>query len=520
MSALLESAAWQALAAHARSEPLDLRTLFANDPNRPRRLSMGFDQLFLDYSKQRVSERTLELLFDLARAADVAGWRARMFAGEPINNTEDRAVLHVALRSDLDQFPQDASVMQEVRAARAQVREFVSEAYEGRLVGVTGKPIRDVVNLGIGGSDLGPRMVVQALRRLASGRPRVHFAANIDPGELDSVLARLDPESTFFIVVSKTFTTQETLDNARRAQRWLERSCSSPQLVARHFAAVTANIAAARERGIDKMRIFPFWDWVGGRYSVWCSVGLAAALALGNEHFEGLLEGARQMDAHFHAAPLEGNLPVILALVGIWNINFLGARSHAVLPYSDELKEFPAYLQQLEMESNGKRVDRDSRPVDYDTAPVIWGSTGTVSQHSFHQLLHQGTPFVPVDFIVPVRSAGDPKSHSLLVENALAQGSALMVGTPPGTPDYKRCPGNRPSNTILIERLSPAALGQLIALYEHKVFVQGVVWNINSFDQWGVELGKTIAKALASSEAQSGFSADPSTAALLQRVRR
>ena len=520
MSSLSESQAWKALAKHARSERLDLGSLFEVDPGRAARLSIGFDELFLDYSKQRVSDETLHLLFELARQADVSGWRDRMLAGEPINTSENRAALHVALRSDSDRFPPGLSVMREVRQARERVREFVFEAQEGRLVGTTGKPIRDVVNLGIGGSDLGPRMVAQALRRQASGRPRVHFAANIDPAELDQVLAPLDPEATLFIVVSKTFTTQETLDNARRAQAWLERHRSSPQMVARHFVAVTANIDAARERGIADSHIFPFWDWVGGRYSVWSSVGLSAALAVGNEAFDGLLEGARQMDAHFHTAPLESSLPVILALLSVWNVNFLGARSHAILPYSDELKEFPGYLQQLEMESNGKRVDRDGTTVDYDTAPVIWGSTGTVSQHSFHQLLHQGTPFVPVDFIVPVRGGGDPKSHSLLVENALARGSALMLGTPPGTPQHAACPGNRPSSTLLLERLSPAALGQLVALYEHKAFVQGIVWNINSFDQWGVELGKKIAKTFATGADAGTPAVDPSTAALLERVRR
>jgi glucose-6-phosphate isomerase len=288
---------------------------------------------------------------------------------------------------------------------------------------------------------------------------------------------------------------------------------------------VTANVAGALERGIEAERIFPFWDWVGGRYSVWSSVGLGAALAVGNDAFEGLLEGARQMDAHFHTAPLEANMPVILALLSVWNVNFLGAKSHAILPYSDRLRAFPDYLQQLEMESNGKRVDRDGKPVDYDTAPVIWGSTGTVSQHSFHQLLHQGTMFVPVDFIVPRRGEGDAEAHALLVANALAQGSALMLGTPPGRPHFALahavCPGNRPSSTLLLERLSPAALGQLVALYEHKVFVQGVLWNINSFDQWGVELGKKIAQSLAAGPQakDAGFSIDPSTAALLERVR-
>ena len=516
MSLLTQSSAWKALEHHARSTALDLRELFAQDAGRSARMSTGFGRLFLDYSKQRANPETMALLFGLARQAGVEQWRDRMFAGEPINASEQRAVLHVALRSNEEHFPERADVMPLVRDARRRVHDFVATAHRGLLTGSTGKPIRDVVNLGIGGSDLGPRMVAQALRRHTSNRIRVHFAANIDPAELDAVLGPLDPETTLFIVVSKTFTTQETLDNARRAQQWLERKCTSAQAVARHFIAVTANIAKASERGIPEDRVFPFWDWVGGRYSVWSAVGLAAALAVGNDAYDGLLEGARQMDEHFRAAPLESNLPVILALVSLWNVNFLGARSHAVLPYSDELKDFPAYLQQLEMESNGKRVDRDGHPIDYETAPVIWGSTGTVSQHSFHQLLHQGTPLVPVDFIVPARGPGDPESHALLVANALAQGSALMMGTPAGEPEHAVCLGNRPSSTLLLDQISANALGQLIALYEHKVFVQGVLWNINSFDQWGVELGKKIARSLAEAKSPT---VDASTAALLERVR-
>ncbi len=519
MSALAETPAWKALAAHAGAADLDLRRLFAADPSRAERLSLEFDELLLDYSRQRVSGQTLELLFALARQADVAGWRARMWAGETINNTENRRVLHVALRSDLDRFPPNGSVMDEVREARGRIRDFVAAVQAERLLGVTGKAVTDVVNLGIGGSDLGPRMVTQALRRFSRGKPRVHFAANIDPAEFDAVIRPLNPETTFFIVASKTFATLETLDNARRAEEWLSQ-IRQPQrpLLERHFAAVTANVAAARGRGILEENIFPFWDWVGGRYSVWSAAGLAATLALGCDIFERILEGGRQMDAHFHTASLEANMPVILALLSVWNVNFLGARSQCVLPYSDDLKELPSYLQQLEMESNGKRVDRDGRELSYETAPVIWGSTGTVSQHSFHQLLHQGTSFVPVDFIVPVHGDLDAQSHAQLVANALAQGSALMLGSQGGGPAHAACPGNRPSSTLLVERITPEALGQLIALYEHKVFVQGVIWNINSFDQWGVELGKELAKALTAGPEAKGM--DPSTAALLERVRR
>lgn len=516
-ASLTRTAAWKALVRHARAGAPDLPALFAADRERARRFTLEFDEIYFDFSKQRVSDETLTLLLELARQAEVSGWIQRMYSGDAINSTEGRAVLHVALRSDRDEFPAGHSVMHDVREARRRVRDFVSRVRQGTLTGATGKPVHDVVNLGIGGSDLGPRMVARALQRSAPRGPRVHFVSNVDPADLDCVLATLHPETTLFIVASKTFTTAETLDNARRARAWLAPITRDAEGLSRHFAAVSANVEAARSFGVDPDRVFPFWDWVGGRFSVWSSVGLAAALALGNEAFDGLLEGARQMDAHFHTAPLQSNLPVILALLSVWNVNLLGARSHAILPYSEDLRDFPAYLQQLEMESNGKRVDRDGREVDYATAPVIWGAAGTNSQHSFHQLLHQGTTFVPVDFIVPVQGSGDRQSHAMLVENALAQAAALMTGTGGDEPLHARCPGNRPSSMLLIERLTPAALGQLIALYEHKVFVQGVLWNINSFDQWGVELGKKIARALAAGQSTPP---DPSTEALLARVRR
>jgi glucose-6-phosphate isomerase len=514
VSALTQSPAWSALAAHARElAPRHLRQLFADDPRRARDFTLEFDEIYLDYSKQRVTVQTMSLLQALARQADVRGWTQRMFAGERINNSQDRAALHVALRSDMGEFPAGASVMDEVRACKARVRAFVDQARSGKMPGAAGQAITDVVNMGIGGSDLGPRLVTQALGKRGTGL-RVHFAANIDPAELDALLARLDRRSTLFIVASKTFTTVETLNNARRAKTWLGGESSS----AAQFAAVTANSAAARAFGIESERIFPIWDWVGGRYSIWSAVGLSAALALGNDQYEEFQEGARQMDAHFHTAPLESNLPAILALLSVWNINFRGAACHAILPYSHSLRSFPAYLQQLEMESNGKRVDRQGNEIDYATAPVIWGAAGTPSQHSFHQLLHQGTPDVPVDFIVPLQAAGDAASQALLVSNALAQGAALLAGTAPGVAAHAASPGNRPSNTLLIERLTPEALGQLIALYEHKVFVQGIIWNINSFDQWGVELGKNIARSL--EENQMPGNIDASTAALLARARR
>jgi glucose-6-phosphate isomerase len=513
---LNQSAAWSALAQHARAGAPAPRELFAADARRAERLSAECGELLLDYSKQRVNDETLKLLFDLARERDVAGWTRRMFAGEPINNTEGRAVLHVALRSALHEFPAGRSVMREVRDARGRVRDFVSRVRSGELTGATGKQLRDVVNLGIGGSDLGPRMVARALQGVTPAGPRVQFVANVDPADLDFALEGLDPETTLFIVASKTFTTAETLDNARRARAWLEARVPAAGAVSRHFAAVSANVEGARAFGVDETHVFPFWDWVGGRYSVWSSVGLAAALAIGEQAFDELCAGAWRMDEHLRDTPLEKNLPVILALLSVWNTNFLGAQSQAILPYSEDLKDFPSYLQQLEMESNGKRVDRDGRPLTHATAPVIWGASGTNSQHSFHQLLHQGTLHVPADFIVPLSGYGDAQAHGMLVENALAQASALMTGTTGNEPAHAVCPGNRPSSVLLIDRLSPAALGQLIALYEHKVFVQGVIWGLNSFDQFGVELGKKIARGLAAGRADA---MDPSTARLIARAR-
>jgi glucose-6-phosphate isomerase len=508
--------AWTALAAHARAGAPMPREAFAADPKRAEALSAEAGGLLLDYSKQRVNADTMKLLFELARQADVAGWTRRMFAGEPINNSENRAVLHVALRSPLEDFPSGRSVMRDVREARRRVSEFVTRVRSGSLTGATGKPLTDVVNLGIGGSDLGPRMVARALQGVTPAGPRVQFVANVDPADLDFALKGLDPETTLFVVASKTFTTAETLDNARRARAWLGARVTSSDAIAHHFAAVSANVEGARAFGVREEHVFPFWDWVGGRYSVWSSVGLAAALAMGAAAFDELCAGAWRMDEHFRDTPLERNLPVILALLSIWNTDFLGAQSHAILPYSEDLREFPAYLQQLEMESNGKRVDRDGRALGYATSPVIWGASGTNSQHSFHQLLHQGTIDVPVDFIVPARGYGDRQAHDMLVENALAQASALMMGSAPDEPPHSFSPGNRPSSTILVDRLSPAALGELITLYEHKVFSAGVILGINSFDQWGVELGKKIARGLA---AGKGAPPDPSTSRLLARAK-
>jgi glucose-6-phosphate isomerase len=522
MTALTQSPAWRALAEHHRkTAPASLSRLFAADAERPRRFSLAFGEILLDFSKHLVDAETVRLLVALAGQAQVPAWIRRMYAGDPINDTEGRAVLHVALRSDRTVFPEQHDVMPLVRAARERMRRFVEAAHRGSLLGATGRPITDVVNIGIGGSDLGPRMATRALRRFrAPGSPRLHFVANIDPADLDAVLEGLSPATTFFIVASKTFTTAETLDNAARARRWLESGIGPVGAPAAHFAAVTANDAGAQSLGIPAERIFPMWDWVGGRYSLWSAVGLPVALAVGMERFEELLEGARSMDAHFHTAPLERNMPVLMALLEIWYVDFFGARSRAVLPYAEDLRDFPAYLQQLEMESNGKRVDRGGDLVDYATAPVVWGASGTPSQHSFHQLLHQGTELVPVDFIV-VAEGGGAQAHAALVANALAQSAALMQGDSAPEDPHRVLPGNRPSSVLLLERLSPQVLGQLIALYEHKVFVEGVIWNINSFDQWGVEMGKRLARTLLPRLLEGGDEArlDASTRALLARLR-
>jgi glucose-6-phosphate isomerase len=524
MSRLTQSPAWQALLAHRQKiSAINLSTLFRTEPQRAQQYSLEFGEILLDYSKHLATAETFQLLVALAESVHVPGWIRRMYAGDAINNTEGRAVLHVALRSDRVVFPEGRDVMPLVRGARERMRAFVEDAQRGLLLGATGRSFTDVVNIGIGGSDLGPRMLARALRRFRSATPRLHFVANIDPADLDSVLEGLSPETTLFVLASKTFTTAETLTNGARARVWLEqglREAGAKSKLGRHFVAVTANEEGAVAWGIDQERVFPLWDWVGGRYSLWSAIGLPVALAVGMDRFEQLLEGARAMDAHFHTAPLERNMPVLLALLSVWYVNFFGAQSRAVLPYSEDLRDFPDYLQQLEMESNGKRVDRDGNEVDYATAPVVWGASGTPSQHSFHQLLHQGTQFVPVDFIV-FAEAERNDAHAALVANALAQSAALMAGDAAPGERYKALPGNRPSSILLLKRYSPHALGQLIALYEHKVFVEGVIWNLNSFDQWGVEMGKRLARTLLPRLIGGGEddALDASTRALLARLR-
>ena len=508
MSRLTQSPAWIALEAH-RHEIADqsLTGLFSADPGRGARFSIECGDLFVDWSKQRVTDKTMQLLRTFAVQSDVAGWRSRMFAGDAINSTEKRAALQSALRDE------DSIATEDVRTVREQMRRFVESVIAGDIRGARGKPFAAVVNLGIGGSDSGPRLVAHALHGLGESGLTVRFTANADAADLNYALHGLDPATTLIVIASKTFGTVETINNARRAREWLRGTLGASAET--HLAAITANRPAALDFGVATDRIFPMQDSIGGRFSVWSAVGLSAALALGWNSFERLLTGARAMDTHFRTAPLEANLPIVLALLSVWNTNFLGAQSEALLPYSERLRDLVSWLQQLSMESNGKSVDREDNPVDYTTAPIIWGGTGSTSQHSFHQLLHQGTRFVPVEFVVLADYDGDSGSHDLLVANAIAQAAALMTGAPDGQP-HRRSPGNRPSTTIVLRKLTPESLGQLLALYEHRTFVNGVLWNINSFDQWGVELGKGIARRLA--EGHPG-ELDPSSAALLRRAR-
>lgn len=518
MSSLTKSKAWKALAAHHKTiAGKHLRQLFAEDPKRFETFSAKACGLLLDYSKNRVSRKTMRLLFDLARQANVEVWRDRMFAGERINVTEDRAVLHTALRnrSNRPVLVDGRDVMPDVQRVLAQMRDFSAAVRGGEWKGYSGKPMTDVVNIGIGGSDLGPVMVTEALKPYALARLRVHFVSNIDGTHLAETLKRIQPETSLFIVASKTFTTQETLTNAISARQWFLSTAHDEAAVARHFVALSTNAAEVARFGIDPRNMFEFWDWVGGRYSLWSAIGLSIAVSLGFENFEELLTGAFEMDEHFRSAPLEQNLPVILALLGVWYNNFFGCETHAILPYDQYLHRFPAYFQQGDMESNGKSVDRDGVEVDYATGPVIWGEPGTNGQHAFYQLIHQGTRLIPADFLAPAQThnpLGD--HHTILLANFLAQTEALMRGkTKREVRDelqasalaraeikrllpHKVFAGNRPTNSIMYTKLTPRTLGSLIAMYEHKIFVQGIIWNINSFDQWGVELGKQLAKTI------------------------
>ena len=540
------SPTWQALKEERKAwKALHLRALFAKDKKRAERFSLQLDDLLLDYSKNLIRPQTLKLLVRLARDAGVETLRDAMFAGEKINLTEGRAVLHTALRnrSERPVRVDGRDVMPDVRAVLANMRAFADQVRTGKWKGhakpgQSAKPITDVVNIGIGGSDLGPAMVCLALKPYG-GNIRAHFVSNVDPSHLVDTLEDLDPASTLFVVASKTFTTQETLLNAQAARDWLMDWAGDAKAVARHFVAVSTNEDAVKAFGIDPANMFGFWDWVGGRYSLWSAIGLPIALYVGMDEFEELLAGAHDLDEHFRTAPLDANMPVILALLGLWYNNFWDADSYAVLPYEQRLSRFSAYLQQCDMESNGKGVTREGRPVKLSTGPVLFGEPGTNGQHAFYQLIHQGTKLIPCDFIAAAESHNDVNGqHAVLLSNFLAQPEALMRGKSAAEVEtelaqaglskkdikalapHKVFPGNRPTNTLLYRKLTPRALGRLIALYEHKVFVQGALWNVNSYDQWGVELGKQLAKAiLPELTGQAAGVHDASTAGLIARLR-
>ncbi len=507
--------AWKNLARHYRDDMRSrtLSELFSRDAKRAKRFALEANDLTLDYSKNHVNSTTRKLLVQLARQAKVPAAIKAMFAGEPINMTEDRSVLHVALRAKIsDTVALDTPGVPEVWEVLTRMEAFVDAVHSGKIKGSTGKRLTDIVNIGIGGSDLGPVMASRALKPYWQSGLRFHSVSNIDGTQLADLTKELDAETTLFVVCSKTFTTQETMTNARAARQWVVQQLDEVA-VQYHFVAASTNHAAMDEFGIRSDFRFGFWDWVGGRYSLWSAVGLSLALVVGMDVFKRLLSGGRRMDLHFRQAPLDENMPVLLALLGIWYNNFFGAESQAILPYDNRLERFPAYLQQLQMESSGKRVRMDGKPVRCDTGMVIWGEAGNNAQHSFYQLLHQGTRLVPVDFLLPAHSSGAPQAqHNLAIDNCLAQAEALMDGfDEPGLAPYRVHPGNNPSNLILFNELTPEVLGQLIALYEHKVFVEGVIWGIDSFDQWGVELGKRLAS--------DPGSENPSTIALRQRIR-
>jgi glucose-6-phosphate isomerase len=527
---------WAALRRHADSiAATHLRDMFAADPTRGERLTVEAAGLVLDYSKNRVDDTTLALLQSLAAAVDVAGYRDRMFAGEAINATEGRAVLHTALRAPRDAVVEvdGLNVVPEVHAVLDAMGAFADQVRGRQWLGATGKPLTSVVNIGIGGSDLGPAMAVLALTPYCDAGISVHFVSNVDGDDMAETLKGLDAETTLFIVASKTFTTLETMTNAASARRWLVDALGE-QAVARHFVAVSTAADEVAAFGIDTANMFGFWEWVGGRYSMDSAIGLSLMMAIGPDGFRSLLDGFAAMDDHFRTAPPEANAPVLLGLLGVWYRNFLGACSHAVLPYSQYLDKFADYLQQLDMESNGKSVTLAGQRVDYDTGPIVWGTPGTNGQHAYYQLIHQGTTLIPADFIGFAHPGNDlGEHHDLLMANYFAQTEALAFGktreqvqaegVAPELVEHKVFEGNRPTTSIFADRLDPFTLGALVALYEHKVFVQGVLWGVNSFDQWGVELGKVLAKAIApelvSPDAPDLSGHDSSTATLIRRYR-
>ena len=516
MSELTESAAWQALQQHRQEmEGVQMRDLFAQDPRRFQKFSCQFNDILFDYSKNRITDRTLVLLLDLARARDLPAKIEAMFTGQKINVTEDRAVLHIALRNRSNRpiLVDGEDVMPEVNRVLAKMRRFSEAVRNGAWRGYSGQPITDIVNIGIGGSDLGPRMVTRALTPYAKPDLRVHFVSNVDGTDIVETLKRVQQATTLFLVASKTFTTQETMTNAQSAREWFLSAAKDQKAVAKHFAALSTNEEGVTEFGIDPANMFEFWDWVGGRYSLWSAIGLSIALYIGMDRFEELLTGAHKVDEYFRSTPFAQNIPVIMGLIGIWYNNFFGADTEAILPYDQYLDRFADYFQQGDMESNGKSVDKTGAWVDFSTGPVIWGQPGTNGQHAFYQLIHQGTKLIPCDFLAAAQSHNPiGRHHTILVSNFFAQTEALMKGKAPEEVraelsaqgvsgkqldilvPAKTFAGNRPTNSFLYKKLTPATLGSLIALYEHKIFTQGAIWNINSFDQMGVELGKVLAK--------------------------
>lgn len=518
MKNLTDFTAWKALKKHKEQlSGISMRELFAQNNNRFDDFHLTFNDMLLDFSKNRINQETMALLIQLAEESHLKEWTEKMFSGEKINHTEDRAVLHTALRNRGNKpvYVDGQDVMPEVNSELDKMREYSEAVRTGQWLGFSGKPILDIVNIGVGGSDLGPVMVSEALHPYGKAGLQVHFVSNVDPSHICDTLKDLDPERTLFIVSSKSFTTQDTIMNAKTARDWLMVNSRDEAAVAKHFIAVAANVKAATEFGIKEENIFKMWDWVGGRYSLWSSIGLSVAMYIGMDRFESLLQGAYEMDQHFREAPLQENLPVIMALLGIWYNNFHDAESHVLLPYDQHLHRFPAYFQQGDMESNGKSTTRDGASVDYATGPIIWGELGITGQHAFYQNLHQGTHLVPADFIVPVDSLNPVGDHHLvLLANFFAQTRTLMTGKNEAEAreeliaegrseqeverlySSRIMPGNKPSNTILLKALTPKSLGSLIALYEHKIFTQGIIWNINSYDQPAVELGKKVAASI------------------------
>lgn len=536
-----QTAAFRKLKTHQRTiSKKTIKELFVEDKNRFRKFSVKFNDILLDYSKNRINRRTMAYLVDLAKECGLQDAIEKMFSGDKINQTENRAVLHIALRnrSNTPIITDGKDVMPDVNEVLAKMKGFSQEIISGKWKGYTNQRITDIVNIGIGGSDLGPVMVTEALKAYAKG-PKVHFVSNVDGTHIAETLKKVNPETTLFMIASKTFTTQETMANAHSARSWFLETAKDPEFVKKHFVAISTNQKEVEKFGIDPNNMFGFWDWVGGRYSLWSAIGLSIACNIGFENFEALLAGAHEMDNHFKNTPFEKNIPVILALLGIWYNNFYGAESHAILPYDQYLHRFAAYFQQGDMESNGKYVSRDGKTVDYQTGSIIWGEPGTNGQHAFYQLIHQGTKLIPADFIAPAVSHNPiGEHHKMLLSNFFAQTEALMngktmeevLGELKGKSEeeinkiapFKVFQGNRPTNSILLKKITPKSLGSLIAMYEHKIFVQGIIWNVFSFDQWGVELGKQLANKIYPelTDNQAIESHDSSTNGLINQYKK